>query len=187
MQTITDMTCMKLILTALSVLSLGGCFDVELEVPVITQVATIEGNEILHKANAKLHGEILEPAQVGKNFGFSEKISQVRLAEFEVRVTSDSVESATDVDDLAFVESMVIFARSQDPDSGLDEIAVAWYYADETDGDDPEILRFEVDNELDITPYLNDGFELFSKSVSHIPGDDVSVEGYAVFTAVPEL
>ena len=187
MKTKINMTNVALVLTAMSILSLSGCFEVQLEVPVITQVATIEGNEILNQANAKLHGEILEPALVGKNFGLSDKISQVRLAEFEIRVTDDALGSDTDVDDLQFVESMVIFARSQDPDSGLDEVAVAWYYAEETDGSDPEILRFEVDSELDITPYLTDGFELFSKSVSRIPVDDVSVEGLAVFTAIPEL
>jgi len=167
-------------------LAAAGCYEVELEVPVVTQVATVEGNPVLFKANATLHGQILEPADVKSNFGMSEKpVEEVRLMDFQVRVTDDAVEGPTDQDDLLFVESMVIYVESLDPNSKLKQIAVAWYYADEADGLDADSIVFETDPEMDLTPYVRTGFKLSSSSVSRVPGDNVSVEGLATFTALP--
>ncbi|MBM4353113.1 MAG: hypothetical protein FJ109_04850 [Deltaproteobacteria bacterium] len=175
------------ILTAILPAMLAGCFDVELQIPVATQVATVEGNEVLHKAKAKLSGELLEPAKVESNFGIGDKnLEQVRLLDFQVQLTNDAVAGPADQDDLLFVESVVIYVESSNPLSMLPDVAVAWYYEDEGESS-PDVLRFETDSELDLTPYLEHGFTLYSKSVSRVPGDDVSVEGVAVFSALPQL
>jgi hypothetical protein len=175
------------ILAAILPVTLAGCFDVELQIPVATQVATVEGNELLYKAKAKLTGELLEPAKVESNFGLEDKqLGQVHLLDFQIQRTDDALAGPDDQDDLLFVESVVIYVRSSDPLVKLPDIAVAWYYSDEGDSSE-DVLQFETDATIDLTPYLDHGFELFTKSVSRVPGDDVSVEGVAVFSALPQL
>ncbi len=181
---------MKHTIIALSILStvaLGGCFDIELQVPIVTQVATVEGNQALFMAKATLHGEVLGPARVEDGLGFGDQaIGQVYLEEFTLQVTDHARDGVADIDDLVFVESMVIHVRSLDQSSGLKEVAIAWFYADESEDSTPGRLVFEVDHELDLKDYVDGGFELFSKSVSRVPSDDVSLEGVALFTAIPE-
>lgn len=173
-------------LVALALAGLAGCYEIELEVPVVTQVTTVEGNPILNQANAILHGQILEPRKVERNFGIGGRpVGAVRLVDFQVRVTPDSVDGPDDHDDLRFVKEMVVLIRSLDPNAGLKEIAIAWYYADEADNLDPDVMVFETDDEVDLTPYIRTGFELSSRSISVVPGDDVSVEGTATFVVTP--
>ncbi len=168
--------------------ALTGCFDVELEVPVLTQVATVEGNQALNKANATLHGEVLDPARVTNGFGLGDQpMEHVHLADFSVRVTDDALDGPADIDDLEFIDSMVVYVGSLEEDSALKDVAVAWYYRDEAPDSDDRSLHFEVDSEMDLKPYLEEGFELFTKSVSRVPADDVSVEGLATFTIVPGI
>jgi len=179
---------MRYIILTVAIISMTaatGCFEVELEIPVATEVAIIQGNELLHKANATLHGEILRPARVNKNFGIADQgLSSVRLSDFRIQVTDDAVAGENDVDDLKIVISMVIYVRSLDEESELQDIAIAWYYADEADGLDAGLIQFELDEETELMPYLEEGFELYSKGVSGVPMDDVSVEGIAVFAAM---
>jgi len=166
----------------------GGDFDMEFEVPVATQIATVAGNQVLYEAKAKLTSEFMEPIKLEKNLGVTDqKVAAAYLAEFRLQVTEDSQESPDDDDTLEFVEKMVIYVRSSNPESRLKEHAVAWYYKDENEGDDPLVLEFEVDAEFELTDYMVEGFELFSHSVSGVPGDDVSVEGMAVFNAFPGM
>lgn len=177
-----------LIIAIVSLVAATGCFEVELEIPVATPVATILGNELLHKANATLHGEILKPTRVNKNLGIADQsIASVSIVEFKIQVTEDAVADDADVDDLQFVDSMVVYVRSLNPDSGLEDLAIAWYYADEAVQEDAGVMPFEVDGDIELLPYLADGFELYSKSVSGVPMDDVSVEGLAVFSAIPDV
>ena len=165
-------------------LVLAGCYEVELEIPVVTNVAIITGNELLNKANTRLHGEILEPAQIDADLGIDSKdVSSFLLSGFTLQLTDDSL-SPGDSDDLEFLDSMVIYARSLDSSSGLREIAVAWYYKGEQNVLADGSLEFEVDPQLELLPYMETGFELFSDSVGAIPADDVSVEGLATFLAL---
>jgi hypothetical protein len=176
-----------LITLLFATVTLSGCFDIELEVPVLTQVATVEGNAVLNKANAKLHGEVLAPSRIENGFGLGDQaIGQVYLQDFVLRVTDDARADLYDIDDLLFVESIVLYVRPLDEHSALKEVAVAWYYQDESMDSTPSELVFEVDPEMDLKAYVDAGFELYSKSVSRVPADDVSVEGLATFIAVPE-
>jgi hypothetical protein len=181
---------MKRIIIAISILStvaLGGCFDIELQVPVITQVATVEGNQALFMAKATLHGEVLQPARIEDGLGFGDQaIGQVYLEDFTLMLTNDARAGIDDIDDLDFVESMTIYVRSLDESSGLKEVAIAWFYREESPDSTPSQLVFESDPELNLKAYVDGGFELFSKGVSRVPADDVSVEGIATFTAIPQ-
>lgn len=181
---------MKHTIIAISILStvaLGGCFDIELQVPIITQVATVEGNHALFMAKATLHGEVLQPARIDNGLGLGgQAIGQIYLEEFNLQVTDDARTGIEDIDDLMFVDSMVIYVRSLDESTGLKEVAVAWFYNSESPDSTADRLVFEVDPELDLKAYVDSGFELFSKGVTRVPGDDVSVEGVALFTAIPE-
>ncbi len=176
-----------LTLSILSTVTLGGCFDIELQVPVITQVATVEGNYALFMAKATLHGEVLKPARVEDGLGFGDQaIGQVYLDDFTLLVTDDARDGLDDQDDLEFVDSMIIYVRSLDESAGLKEVAIAWFYREESPDSTPGKLVFESDPELNLKAYVDGGFELYSKGVSRVPEDDVSLEGIATFTAIPE-
>ena len=173
-----------LAIAALLIPMLTGCLDIDIEIPVATGVATVQGNEILAKANATLHGDILQPAAIDKKLGLDgTDVTTVHLSEFSLLATEDALADDEDLDDLSFVAAMTIFVRSTDEASNLPEIAVAWYYRDEVETEDFSEILFDVDAELELLPYVEEGFELFSKSVGAIPTDDVSVEGIAVFIA----
>ena len=163
-----------------------GCVDVEIRIPVITNVATIEGNTALHKAKTKLYGSLLEPALIEPNLGLkNEKLKTVHLLKFTVSITHDAWSGPDDFDDLAFVEEAIIFIHSNAPGNTLDDLPVAWYYAQEADITDFSSLRFEVDRKINLLPYVETGFELITQSVTFVPEDNVSVEGEALFSAIP--
>ena len=176
-----------LALAIIGAASLAGCLGgLELEIPVATKVATVEGNEILHKAEARLHGEILEPARIDRLMGVdSESIESIRMMDFRVDTAPDALDGLEDIDDLEFVESMVLYVRSVKEDTTLPDIAVGWYYEEDNLSDDPFSIEFEVDQELELKPYIDEGFELYSKSVGGVPADDVAVQGFASFLAIP--
>jgi len=157
-----------------------------LEIPVTTETAVVEGNVVLNQANATVKKEIMGRAQVGKNLGLEdEPIDSVFLRDFKLQVTNDSVEGPEDVDDLKFVKNMTVYVRSLNPDSGLQDAAVAWYYAEEAEDDGTDDLKFQVSDDIDLAPYVEDGFELYSESFSGHPIDDVSLRGTALFSAYP--
>ena len=163
-----------------------GCVDIEIRIPVITNVATIDGNAALHKAHTKLHGNLLEPAHIEPDLGLkNEKLKSVHLLKFNLRVTPEAWDGPGDNDDLAFIEEVIIFAHSNAPDKTLEDLPVAWYYAQEDDGTDFSEISFEVDKKLNLLPYVESGFELTTTSVTFVPEDDVSVEGEALFSAIP--
>jgi hypothetical protein len=152
--------------------------------PVDSEVIIVEGNEALHQTKALLNKELMAPIQV--KLGINEQeIYEVRLKDFQLELTEDAVEGPDDEDDLQFVNSMVFYIRSANPQSGLKERAIAWYYKDEAEGDDPGTIVFEVDDQIDLTPYADDGLELFSKSMSGAPLDSVSFKTRAIFDAAP--
>lgn len=176
-----------LALAIISAASLAGCLGgLELEIPVATRVATVEGNEILHKADAKLHGEILEPARIDKLMGVdSDSIASIRMMDFRVDTAPNALDGMDDIDDLEFVESMVLYVRSVKEGTSLPDIAVGWHYEEDNPSDDPFSIEFEVDQDLELKPYIDEGFELYSKSVGSVPADDVAVQGFASFLAIP--
>ena len=81
-------------------------------------------------------------------------------------LTNDARAGIDDIDDLDFVESMTIYVRSLDESSGLKEVAIAWFYREESPDSTPSQLVFESDPELNLKAYVDGGFELFSKGVS---------------------
>jgi len=172
---------------AAAAVMMGGCLTVELEIPVVTPVAVVEGNKVLHNAGATLHGDLLEPARIDELDSLADSgFSSVNLVSFELNVTTDSVSDAKDLDDLSFVESMTIYVRSVKEGSRLPERSVGWYYEDDDTTGDSSVLIFDVDDTIELMPYMQEGFELFSKATSMVPGDDVSIEGVATFLALPE-
>lgn len=172
----------------ISLAPLLGCYEVELEVPVVTQVAVVDGNPILNKAGARLFGQLLEPVVIDDQMGLStDSVMAVTLEDFELHTTMDSVAGEEDTDDLTFVDDMVVYIRSVNPDTRLKAIAVAWYYAGETDSTEAGSLQFETDPGIDLLPYLEEGFELFSESSGSVPEDDVSIEGVATFSVLTSV
>ena len=160
--------------------------DKTVEIPVTIEVATIKGNEIIHKSNATVETEVLPLTRVDEHLGLTaNEVDSLRLAAFKVAVTEHAVAGSDDTDDLQFVNSMVLYVHSLDPDGPADR-AVGWYYADEAKDSDFGVLHFEVDHEIDLSDYLEHGFQVFAKTVGGVPVDDVSVEGALVFSAIPK-
>jgi len=152
--------------------------------PIDSQVTIVEGNEALYQTKAKLNKELMAPLNV--KLGIHEQeVFEVRLKNFRLELTEDAISGPDDQDDLQFVDSMVFYIRTTDPGMPLKERAIAWYYKDEADGDDPGKLVFEVDDQIDLTPYVEHGLELFSKSMSGAPLDNVSFRTRAIFDAAP--
>lgn len=151
-----------------------------------TAVAVVTGSKPMHAANAQLHNKAYELDKVEKNLGVADQsLSEVRLSSFKVQLTEDALAKPDDTDDLGFVESMVVYVRSSDPESTLDERAVAWFYREESPESTDDALVFEVDAGFDFAPYLDPGFELFAKADGGVPMDDVSFNGSALFIGVP--
>lgn len=170
----------------MAAMALAGCLTVEMEIPVATEVAVIEGNAVLNKAGARLHGEIMDPARIDSLSGIGKnEISSINLADFRIQVTGDSLEGPADADDLMMIEKMVVYVRSVQEDSKLKPVAVGWYYRDEDTTGDLSAMVFDVDDSLELKPFVDEGFELFTKASSTVPADDVSVEGIAIFLAMP--
>jgi hypothetical protein len=161
----------------------SGCWSVELELPVSTGVSVVQGNEILHKAGAKLFGEIFEPVRVDQEIAEVADMSSFYMESFYLGLTDDSILPG-DVDDLAFVDEMVVFIRPATPHCGLAEVEVA-HFEREDDRSTPEELVFSVTQRLELLPYLECGFELRSEVEGRVPADDVSIEGIAIFVMVP--
>lgn len=173
-------------LVAVLVLSVtaSGCYDVEVEIPVVTQPATIFGNVVLNKANTKLTGPLLPPSRIEAGLGLDQgDVTSMALTSFDVRLAGAS--SADEELSLDFVDSAVLYVRSTMDGSDLPEMAIAWFYRDEDSGTaTADLIDFEVDSAIELLPYLEEGFELFTSSSGYVPATDVIIEGVAVFGAI---
>jgi hypothetical protein len=151
-----------------------------------SQVAIVEGNQAMHEAGAKLHAQSYDLDKVEKNLGVTDKeLVEVHLSSFEVELTEDAKAGADDQDDLQFVDKMILYVRSANPDSTIDQRAVAWFYREESPASTADTLVFEPAADFDFSEFAEEGFELYAKTEGGVPLDDVSFNGTAVFLAVP--
>ncbi|MBM4371535.1 MAG: hypothetical protein FJ098_07770, partial [Deltaproteobacteria bacterium] len=160
-----------------------GCWSVELELPVTTGVVVVAGNGVLSQAGARLFGEVFEPVRVDAGLANAAELRSFRLASFSLLLSGEAM-PPSDLDDLLFVERMVVRVRPAGPDCGLAEAEVARYER----GQEPvegEELQFAVVPDLELLPYLECGFELRTEVEGDIPPDDVAIEGIADFVMLP--
>lgn len=160
-----------------------GCLEVDLELPVVTQVAVIEGDPILAKANATLFKGI-EPFVVQDQLESSKGFKSFHLDSFLIQLTDDELSGPSDQDDLYFIDYYSIVIRATDADCELDPEQIAAFDRTVTTSTMAEI-RFEVNREVELLPYLKCGFELVSDMKGRVPPDNVSIEGVAVFVMTP--
>lgn len=157
-----------------------------LEFARTSNVAVVEGNEAMHQAGAKLHSKNYDLDKVEKNLGVTDQqLGEVYLSSFKVKLTSDAVAGTDDQDDLQFVDKMILYVRSANPDSTIDQRAVAWFYREESPDSTADTLVFEPAHDFDFSEFAEEGFELYAKTEGGVPLDDVSFNGTAVFLAVP--
>ena len=161
----------------------SGCWSVELELPVSTGVAVVQGNEILHKAGARIFGELFETVRVDPDIAEVEELSSFYLESFYLGLTDDSLLPGDD-DDLSFIDRMIVYVRPSSPHCGLAEVEVARFERG-VERSTAEELVFSVTQRLELQPYLECGFELRTEVEGLVPADDVSMEGIAIFVMVP--
>ncbi|MFH1530411.1 MAG: hypothetical protein ABIK09_06710 [Pseudomonadota bacterium] len=170
-------------LLAVVALMASGCWSVELELPVSTGVAVIQGNEILHKAGVRIFGELFEPVRVDQDLAEIGDMSSFYLESFYLGLNEDSIKPGDD-DDLGFIDRMIVYIRPASPYCGLAEVEIARFERGLDRSTDEELV-FSVTQRLELLPYLECGFELRSDVEGMVPPDDVSVEGIAIFVMVP--
>ncbi len=173
----------KLPLLAAVALVASGCWSVELELPVSTGVAVVQGNEILHKAGVRLFGEIFDPVRVDEDIVDVVELSSFYMESFYLGLTDDAI-GYGDNDDLGFIDEMIVYIRPASPHCGLAEVEIARFER-EAERSTAEELVFSTAQRLELLPYLECGFELRSEVEGLVPSDDVSIEGIAIFVMVP--
>ena len=173
---------LRLPLFAAIALFASGCWSVELELPVSTGVAVVQGNEILHKAGVRLFGEIFDPVRVDEDIAEID-MSSFYMESFYLGLTDDAI-GPGDNDDLGFVDKMIVYIRPANPHCGLAEVEIARFER-EAERSTAEELVFSTAKRLELLPYLECGFELRSEVEGLVPSDDVSIEGIAIFVMVP--
>ncbi len=107
-------------------------------------------------------------------------IDSITLSSLELVIT-DTDQPASDSDDWSFVDEIHVFVRSSADGSSLPRVEIASAIAPGA----VTTLKFTVDSEVDLKPYVDEGSVVDSEASGTVPPDDVSYEGEGVFTIHP--
>jgi hypothetical protein len=107
-------------------------------------------------------------------------IDSVTLSSLTLSITPTDQPSG-DTDDWSFLESVDVYVSSTREGSALPRRLIAHTGAPGT----VTVVRFEVDGNVDIKPYVDEGARVESEASGTQPLDDVSFDGMAVFTVHP--
>ena len=102
------------------------------------------------------------------------------LSRLELAIT-DSRRPSSDVDDWSFVEEIHVFVKSSKSGSTLPRVEIAQVQAPGA----VTTMTFEVDEGVDLKPYVEEGSVVESEARGTLPADDVSYDGEGVFTVHP--
>ena len=168
-----------------ALLVLPGCFEVDVTFSR-SKRGTVDGDPILNKAKTTVTGELLDPVTVDD----PEKASQLASARLEalfVEVTDDALDSVWDRDELLFIYRVDAYVEPLDPASDLPRVLIAWYDIDEQEPEDPTLIEFEVDGDVEFIGYLKQGCRVVFESITLVPHDDVSIKVTAEFGGTHEV
>jgi hypothetical protein len=107
-------------------------------------------------------------------------IDSVTLSSLELRITATS-RPGGDVDDWAFVDEIHVFVKSSADDTTLPRVEIASAIAPGA----VTTMAFDVDDEVNLKPYVDEGSVVESEARGNVPNDDVSYDGEGVFTVSP--
>jgi len=169
-----------------AVMVLTGCIETDIDISKTSKTKYIEGNELLSLVKTKLFGDLIEPIMVKRDSRASQ-LASARISSLTIEVTEDSLDGEGDEDDLLFVESVRVFIMPRDEDSDLPRRLIGWYEKEEADLEDPMVLSFQVNGDVDLLPYFEEGLQLVFDAVAFVPSDDVSIKAHADFVGVYEV
>jgi len=107
-------------------------------------------------------------------------IDSVTLSSLELSIT-DTDRPANDTDTWEFVDEIHVFVRSSANGSTLPRVEIASAIAPGA----VTTLTFDVDESVDLKPYVDEGSVVDSEASGTVPTDDVSYDGEGVFTVHP--
>lgn len=107
-------------------------------------------------------------------------IDSVTLRSLELRITATNRPSGDD-DTWEFVDEIRVFVRSRADGSSLPRVEIASVTAPGA----VTTMVFDVDDRIDIKPYVDEGSVVDSEASGTVPTDDVSYDGVGVFTVHP--
>lgn len=166
--------------TAFIALALAGCgiADFDITEPVIEQ--RVQGSP--------LPGPLAVLFPLPLDINISQKIKEmetgpidsVTLSRLTLRITPTATPSG-DTDDWSFVDSIRVFVKSNQSGSALPRVEIANVTAPGA----VTTLEFDVMEDVDLNPYVNEGSVVEGESTGRLPEDDVSYDGEGVFTVHP--
>lgn len=158
------------LLVASCAVVLSGCITFPIGVEISEQsvtgdpLAAASGMEVPLELDFDGSMQLDESVDLAKN---------VRVLDLSLRIT-DTARDADDTDNFDFVSGVTVYVRPESEQSDLPEVIVATSLAPEEDG---QLLPFEVDSEVDLTPYLEEGMRVRTEAIGTVPEDDVTFDG----------
>jgi hypothetical protein len=107
-------------------------------------------------------------------------IDSVTLSSLELTIT-DTRRPSGDTDTWEFVDEIHVFVRSSQQGSTLPRVEIASVIAPGA----VTTMEFDVDSDVDLKPYVDEGSVVESEASGEVPVDDVSYDGEGVFTVHP--
>jgi hypothetical protein len=107
-------------------------------------------------------------------------IDSVTLRSLKLTITA-TAQTGGDTDDWSFVESVHVFVESSKAGSALPRLEIASV----TSPGAVTTMTFDVDESVNLNPYVNEGSVVEGESAGTVPQDDVTFDGAAVFTIHP--
>jgi hypothetical protein len=159
---------------------LSGCGVADFDIHQMLVEQTVTGSA--------LPGPLAALFPVPLSFDISQKIKEmetgpidsVTLTSLKLSITATARPSG-DTDDWSFVESIHVFVKSSKSGTTLPRIEIAKVMNPGA----VTTMTFDVDDSVDINPYVNEGSIVEGESAGTVPDDDVSYDGVAVFTVHP--
>jgi hypothetical protein len=107
-------------------------------------------------------------------------IDSVTLSSLELTITDTNRPSGDD-DTWEFVDEIRVFVSSRASGSALPRVEIASVSAPGA----VTTMVFDVDGDVDLKPYVDEGSVVESEASGSVPTDDVSYDGEGVFTVHP--
>ncbi len=107
-------------------------------------------------------------------------IDSVTLSKLTLTITATAM-SPGDTDTWSFVDAIHVFVKSSKSGSALPRVELASVTAPGP----VTTLTFDVERDVDLQPYIEEGSVVEGESSGRLPEDDVSYDGEGVFTVHP--
>lgn len=108
-------------------------------------------------------------------------IDSVTLSSLVLEITDTDRAGESDADTWDFVDEIHVFVRSSADGSSLPRVEIASVVSPGA----VTAMEFDVDQDVDLKPYVDEGSVVESEASGTVPTDDISYDGEGVFTVHP--